>query len=228
MNATTVYNKPKAFSWSYSKLKNFRTCPKRHYHCDIARDVVEEESEELKYGNFVHKTLADYIGKGVPIPSMHQRQLQAWADKLKNGPGDTLVEQKYAITEDFQPCDWRARDAWYRGIGDVVKLHGPVALVVDWKTGKIVEDSVQLALMAQCLFVHYPQLQKIRSSFVWLKEDAETRQDFVREDMAKLWASLLPEVKTLQRAAEAQNFPAKPGGLCRRYCPVKACAHHGE
>ncbi len=104
---------------------------------------------------------------------------------------------------------------------------GQVALAIDWKTGKILEDGVQLALMAQCVFSHYPTVQKIRTEFIWLKEDATTRADFTRADMVKVWAGVLPRVQLLENAIKTANFPPKPGGLCRRFCPIVACPHHG-
>jgi hypothetical protein len=104
---------------------------------------------------------------------------------------------------------------------------GPVAVVLDWKTGKILEDGIQLALMAQCVFAHHPDIQKIRTEFVWLKEDATTRADFTREDMVKVWAGLMPRVQTLEDAHKSAHFPPKPGYLCRKWCPVDACPNHG-
>ena len=59
---------PKPFSWSYSRLKNFETCPKRHWHVDINKDAKEEDSEQLQWGNAVHKALADRIAKGTSLP----------------------------------------------------------------------------------------------------------------------------------------------------------------
>ncbi len=228
MAAVTTYQGKKSWSWSYSKIKNYKDCPKRYFHTSVQKDVVEEESEQLTYGNHVHKLLADAIAKGKPIPAPHDKTLQGWADKLRGGTGVTLVEQKYAITDDFQPTTYFAKDAWFRGIGDVVKVVGPVALIVDWKTGKILENSEQLALMAQCVFAHYPEVRKVRSEFIWLQYDATTREDFTREDMPGLWAGLLPRVKELQNAEEQKIFPPRPGGLCKRHCSVKQCPHWGE
>lgn len=226
MQVTTVRNKPKSFSWSYSKLKNFESCPKRHYHVDVAKDVKEEESEQLAYGNMLHKALAERIGKGIPLPSPFAA-MEVWAEKVSHPGGKILVEQKLAITKDFGPCDFFAKDAWFRGIGDVIKIIGPVALILDWKTGKIVEDSQQLALMAACVFAHHPEVQQVRSEFIWLKEDATTRADFKREDMPKVWAALWPRIEALEAAATTLTYPARPGFLCRKYCPVSACPHHG-
>lgn len=233
MAAVTTYQGKKPFAWSYSQLKSYNDCPKRFFHVNVQKDVIEERSEQLAYGDLVHKMLADAVGKGVPIPAPHAKDLQPWVDKVagvSNGQAQILVEQKFAITDDFRPTDygWKNKDAWYRGIGDVVKIAGPVALIIDWKTGKILENSEQLALMAQCVFTHFPQVMKVRSEFVWLQFGATTREDFTREDMPRVWAGLLPRVQALREARENNVFPPKPGGLCKRYCPVRACPHWGE
>lgn len=221
----TTRSKPKAFAWSYSKLKNFETCPKRYYNVDVAKIVKEEESEQLQYGNALHKALADAISGKADLPKPFSG-FQSWVDKVTRTSGQILVEQQLAIRQDLGPTEWFGKDAWYRGIADVIKIAGPVAVVLDWKTGKILEDGVQLALMAQCVFAHHPAIKKIRTEFVWLKEDATTRADFAREDMVKVWAGLLPRVKQLEDAHTGAMFPPKPGHLCRKWCPVTSCPHH--
>lgn len=225
----TSRSRPKEFAWSYTKLKNWRTCPKRYYEVDVAKTYKEsDDNEHLKYGNFVHEALANRINaEHTPLPPTI-RKFDKWATKILAGQHDTiLVEQQLAITESLRPTSWFGSEAWYRGVADVIKKSGPVALVIDWKTGKILEDGVQLALMAQCVFAHHPEVQHIRTEFIWLKEDATTRADFQRNDMAELWAKLLPEVNRLKIATEKNDFPPTPNGLCRKFCVVKSCPHHG-
>jgi hypothetical protein len=227
MEITTVRNKEKPFSWSYSKLKNFETCPKRHWHVDVARDVKEPEGEALMWGNVVHKALADRVEHGTPLPKT-MSEYESWASRILTGQGKILVEQKLAINKEFGPESWFSDSAWYRGIGDVIKVVGPVALIVDYKTGKIIEDGSQLALMAACVFAHHPEVQKVRSEFIWLKEDANTRADFTREGMVKVWRDMWPRIESLEYAHKTVSFPPKPGSLCKRWCPVNVCPHHGE
>jgi hypothetical protein len=221
--------KAKPFAWSYSRLKNYEACPKKHFHVDIKRDVKEEEGEALIWGNAVHKALADRLDPkkrtNLPVP---MQGYEHWCRKIEgNGEGTLLVEQQLAITKNYGATEWFGKDAWYRGIADVLKIVGPVALAVDWKTGKILEEPVQLALMACCVFAHHPEVQKVRAEYIWLKEDASSRAIISREDMPGLWASLWPRVSALEQAHETQNYPPLPGGLCRRYCPVKTCQHWG-
>jgi hypothetical protein len=224
----TTYNRPKAFAFSYSKLKNWRTCPKRFFHIDHKKDVKEPEGPELKWGNELHKAFAEHVAKGTPLPDT-MVQYQGILDRIKAFPGETFVEMQYCITKDFAPTEWKDwSGGWYRGIGDVVKIYNEFAYVGDYKTGKVTEDSEQLGLLAQCLFAHYPQLQAVRAEFIWLKEDAVTRATFRREEMPRFWAEIMPSIKGLQRAIETDDFPARPSGLCGRYCPVLQCGHNGR
>lgn len=227
MQVVTTRNKPKPFAWSYSRLKNFESCPKRHWHLDIQKDIKEEEGEALLWGNVVHKALADRVAKSVPLPKA-MADYEKWAERILTGGGNILVEQKLAITKDFAATSWFGDTAWYRGIGDVIKIVGPVALIVDYKTGKILEDGSQLALMAACVFAHHADVKKVRSEFVWLKEDATTRADFTRDDMTRVWRNLWPRIEALEHAHNTITYPPKPGALCKRWCPVTGCPHHGE
>lgn len=217
----------KEWSWSYSKLKNFEVCPKRMYEVDVAKNYQDSGGEALTWGNAVHDALAKALKNNTDLPA-EMKEYQYWIDRVRRGTGTLQVEQKYAITRQFQKTEYFAKDVWYRGIGDVIRLNDDVALIVDWKTGKVLEDSVQLMLMAQCLFSHFPQLKFVRSSFVWLKEDCETPELFSRQEVADQWVGLLDRVNGMEQAAKDMNYPPKPGRLCRSYCPVTSCPFHGK
>lgn len=236
--------RPKPFAWSYSRLKNFEACPKKHWEIDIVKNIKEPESEQLKWGGYVHKNLAAIIKNRIehkagciadvmPCP-VQLSPYMGWVNQIVAGDGDILVEQQLAIDADFNPTDWFSRpgkpEPWFRSIGDVVKIAGDIGLVADWKTGKILEDSQQLALMAAVLFAHYPQLKAVRSEFVWLKEgpDVSTREDFYRSDMPNMWRGLWPRIEALKVAHETTSYPPKPSGLCKRFCPVTSCPYHGK
>jgi hypothetical protein len=213
----------KEWSWSYSKLKNFEVCPKRMYEIDLCGNFKEDETSDgpLKRGGDVHKALAARLTKKTPLPK--DMDYEYWADRVERGTGRLLVEQKYAITRDFRPTTYFADDVWYRGIGDVVRIDEPVGLVLDWKTGKVIDDSVQLMLMAQCLFSHFPKLTHVRSSFIWLKEGCETPELLTRAEVAQQWVPLLPRVQAMEDAAKTMTYPLKPSGICNTYCRVSSC-----
>lgn len=217
----------KPFTWSFSKLKNFETCPLRHLEVDINKNFSDEGGEALVWGNEVHDAFHKCLRDGVPLPEA-MALYQKWIDRVRAGTGDLLVEQKYAITKDFQPTSYFAPNVWYRGIADVVRINDVVALAVDWKTGAIKVDSVQLMLMAQCLFSHFPALKVIQTKYVWLADDCETTETYTRNDVAGGWVGLLERVAELEHAWKSGDYPAKKSGLCYKYCPVLTCEHNGR
>jgi len=218
---------PKPFAWSFSRLKNFETCPLKYQQVDLVKAFKEAKSAELDWGDVVHKTLAGVLLKQLTLPE-EMKNYQKWIDKVNQLPGDLYVEQKYAINRQFKPTQYFADDVWFRGIGDVVKVAGTRGAILDWKTGQIKADSVQLMLMAQCLFSHFPQLSHVYTAFIWLKEDCNTAELFTRQDLADSWLGLYERVDALETATKTNNFPPKPSGLCRKHCPVTTCQYHGK
>ena len=219
----------KPFAWSFSRLRNYETCPRRHLEVDILKNFKEEGSEALMWGEQVHKAAELCIGKNEPLP-VGMPILQSWIDKIKSVPYDKVyVEQKLAITRDFTACGYYDKPCWFRTKADVLGITGPVALAIDWKTGKLVEESQQLALMAAAAFANFPKLQKIRTEFIWLKEgkDVSTREDFSRKDIVHIWRNIWPRIETLEQAYNTNTYPPKPGALCRKWCPVKSCEFNG-
>lgn len=227
---TVRYAAPrKAFSWSFSKLKNFEGCPLRMWEVDMngGRGKGPKKYDDatgnhhLIWGNEVHEAMAKRLAEKKPLPAT-MLDYEMFVKRIEDKEGELFVEQQYAITCEFKATAWFARDAWYRAKGDVVKKTDNVAYIGDWKTGRIEPDSIQLALMAGMVFSHYPDVHVVGAEYIWLKEHATTEEKFTRADMVKLWPSVLRRVATLEHAVNTNTFPATPGDNCR-WCPVKAC-----
>jgi hypothetical protein len=193
----------------------------------VQKNWPEEDSEQLIYGNRVHEAMAAAL-RGGSLPAEHQLY-QPWINKINRTAGELMVECKWGLTADFKPTPWMSSKVWLRAIADAVKLDKDVALVVDWKTGKSQNaDPVQLMLTSLVMFCHFPQLQCVRSDFVWLQEDDHTTQVLYRNEVADTWADILPRVKQLEQATDDNEFPPKPGRFCRSWCPVKSCEYWGK
>lgn len=217
----------KPFAWSYSKYKAYDVCPKRHYEVDIAKHFTDD-STQLQWGNEVHAALAKAALRTEPLPES-MVSYQHWIDQVITGSAAKIeVEQKYAMTKDFQPTSWFAPNVWFRGIADLLLINGSVALARDYKTGKMQHDSRQLMLMAQCIFVHKPEIKRIKTEFVWLKDNCVTPEFFNRDTIAREWPPLLPGIKAMEDAALTMTYPPKPGKLCARWCPVNSCPFWGK
>lgn len=228
-----MFNNSKPFAWSWSKLKNYRTCPKRHFEIDLAKNVKESESEALTWGNLVHKSMEDYIAKDKPLPTTVQRYHQ-WPDnvrKLQASGVDTRVEQNLAIGKDFTATGYFAADTWLRVKIDVAMIipQFKAAITIDWKTGGSVSPEFeQLALSAQAIFAHHPEVDEVGAIYVWFGHNTQTIKVYKRDDMVPLWNSLWAEIQDMENAYKTMTYPAKPSGLCKSYCPVTSCPYHGK
>lgn len=215
------------FSWSYSVLKNAETCLKRYAHYNVIKDVQEPETDQLREGNLLHKYFENRVKHGTPLPLGYKHHETLLA-KLIAAPGETYAEQKLAMTSSFTPTTFFGRGAWFRTVIDFTKINGATALVVDYKTGKVSEDVTQLQLMAATLFCHDPKLQRVKSALLFVNHGHVEPAEFVRDDLTEIWGEILPRVKLVERARAAQHYPPKPSGLCKKYCAVTSCPHHGR
>jgi hypothetical protein len=227
MSVTTGV-KAKPFSWSYSALNNFETCGKRYYHYSILKDIQEPEGEAIRHGKSVHAAFEARVAFGEKLPlgmGMHEPIL----GKLANAPGQVHAERKLAINAKFEPVAWFSPGAWFRQVIDYsnIRANG-VAIVIDYKTGKPKEDMTQLALSAATVFAHDPAVEQVRAALLFVGYDQIERAAFARERLTLLWSTILPRVAELERARAENDFPPRPGGLCRKYCGVKTCPFHGR
>ena len=218
---------PAGFAWSYSQLKNFETCPKRYYHYNVHKDVVEPETDQLREGNRLHKAFEDRVKDNVPLP-LGMGQHESLLARIINAPGAIYAEQKLALTSTFQPVSYFGRGVWFRTVIDCSKIDGTVARVFDWKTGKPAEDMTQLALMAATIFAAVPAVQRVKAGLVFVNHARVEPAEFVREGLTEIWSEILPRVRRVAQARRTQEYPPTPSGLCKRYCAVQSCPYHGR
>ena len=222
-------NKPVA--WSYSSLSAFETCPKRYYLTKVSKEVKEPQTEATLWGNQVHKALELRLTKRQALPSgmeTFEPLAQTIADKAKGGMLE--AEQKMALTKSFAPTTWFSKDVWVRGITDFTITKGDKVFIGDWKTGKPTPNSAQLMLTAAMTMHQKPYVNTVINAFVWLKTGSISHEVFTREDIPKIWQEFIPRVNRLESAMAESKWPARPSGLCRKWCPVgkKLCEHCGE
>lgn len=215
-----------SFSWSFSALEGYETCPSQYYHYYISKDV-QRSYESRGAGIDAHACLEARIKDDTPLPlelARHEPLLKTIID----APGQVYAEQKLALTSSFTPTGWFSKDTWLRVIIDATKVNGEVAAAIDWKTGKPKHDVTQLELIAAALFYHLPNLARVKSALVFLSHDIAVSRTFERSDLTGIWARLLPRVKKLEHARRTKEFPPTPNGLCRKWCAVTSCPFHGR
>jgi CRISPR/Cas system-associated exonuclease Cas4 (RecB family) len=209
---------------SYSALKMYENCPKRYYHQRITKEVKDTPGTATVYGERVHKQLEEYLkapATGLPEESV---ALQPLCDTLRQQAKDggmLLVEEEYTLTANITPTSWFAEDAWLRFKLDVLIIrNNNTAVVVDWKTGKRRPDFDQLEMFALAVFAHWPAVRKVKSMFIWTKENAIDQETYRIEHKDQMWTRLMTRINRVEKSLETDVWPAKPSGLCK-FCPCK-------
>lgn len=215
------------FSWSYSRLKNYETCPKRHYHYDIAKDITEPETFAMSEGHAVHKALELRISKNKSLP-LGMGQYEKTMKTLAGLPAEIYVEQKLALTRDFEPVAFFGSGVWFRTVADFCAVKGRNAAVIDYKTGRPQADMTQLQLLSATIMHHMPSVQSVQARLLFLNHDRSEKAEYTRDELPGIWGGILPRVRRLQKAVVDQEFPPRPNGLCVRYCAVTSCPYHGR
>lgn len=210
--------------WTYSQLDTFESCPRKFYRTKVLRDIVEPPTIHTKWGTDVHTAFENAITYGEALPDT-MSQWQTIANKIGKLPGDKLCEYKFSIDKAFEPVGWK--DAWSRGIADLVVIKDTHAVVMDYKTGKR-KLTEQLDLYAMYTYHHFPEVTKVTTGFVWLKEKKLDWNTTTREEIPVVWQKMLPRVAKLESAYERDKWPARTSGLCRGWCPVKDCEFYSE
>lgn len=131
-----------------------------------------------------------------------------------------MAETQIALDQGLQSTTWFAKNVWVRAILDLAVRHDTRSLIADYKSGKRKPNSDQLMLFAGVEFALRPEVETVRTAFIWLKDKTLDSETFTRKDVPMIWGHFLPKVERIQEAFEKDVWPAKPSGLCY-YCPAK-------
>ncbi len=215
--------------WSYSSLQAFETCPRRFYLTRIAKLASETQTQATLWGNEVHKALELAVA-GTQALGPKFVQYQSIVDRIRRAGGQKYTEQKFGLTNSFKPTTFFGKDVWVRGVLDLTIVTPKVAIVLDYKTGKVKTDGDQLKLFAATTFAQHPHVETVKTGYVWLAHDKTTTKDFRQEDATAIWQEFLPRVQRMEAAMESNKWLPNPSGLCREWCPVgkKLCDFCGK
>ena len=215
--------------WSYSRIKAFEQCPKQFYHLKVIKDYSEPATDAMSYGTAFHQAAEEYVRDSKALPDRFT-YAQSSLDSLKAKRGKKLCEVKMGLTENLAPCDFYAKDVWWRGIADLVILDSDIAWVVDYKTGKSAKyaDKGQLELMALAVFKHFPDVETVRAGLLFVVSKNLIKDTYPRDMMPVLWDKWLGNYKRMKTAHDSDTWNAHPSGLCKRHCVVLECVHNGS
>jgi hypothetical protein len=161
--------------------------------------------------------------------------MQPYLEKLKAIPGEKLCEHKMGVKREagrLVPCGFFDPGVWFRGVADLLILDHDKkeARVIDYKTGKNSRyaDTKQLALMASCVFIHFPDIERVRSGLLFVVSKDFIPVDYRVQHKFDIFAKLDNVLLQRETAYETGVFNPKQNFSCRQWCSVLECAHNGR
>lgn len=212
-------------SGSFSRIDAFRQCPKKFYELNVRKPkrVTFQQTDAQRHGERVHKILEDAI-HGKPVPFGYEKYGHL-AKAVLAVPGQTLTEVNLTVDRNGAPCgsmDWDR--AYIRARVDALKLNGSTAWAGDWKTGKRTFDELQMRITAGMVFVHYPDVERTATSYIFTEENSVDEPTiYRRDDLARIWREPLDWMARIQEASRTNHWPAQPrkhGPPFCAWCPV--------
>ena len=215
-------------AWSYSSIKTFDQCPKKYFHLKVAKDVQDTPGPEAIYGTQVHKAAEDYIKLGTPVPPKYG-VIKETVEALELFPGTKHTELRLGVSKadtGYAPTTFFGKDVWWRGIVDLLIINDNRAWIVDYKTGKNAKyaDMKQLDLMAGAIFVHYPEIEIIKSGLAYVASSEFPKKTHHKEHLEAYLSVFDPQLDQLEAALDNGIWNAKTSPLCG-WCPVRSCEH---
>ena len=197
----------------------------------MAKDVKDEGSEATIYGKELHKAAEDYIKDGTPIPPQFAF-IQDTVDALKKIPGEKHTEIELGVSNKggrLNPCGFYDKDAWYRGIADLLIVNGDEGYLVDYKSSKNAKyaDLKQLDLLAGAVFAHFPELKTLKSALIFVVSNEFVNKEHSSMHKMAYFEHVRFDLERLETALKTGVWNAVAGPLCG-WCPVKTCHNFRE
>lgn len=217
-------------AWSYSSLKQFKTCPRQYHEVRVLKKYPREENDTQRYGTALHLAAEEFVKDGKPLPPEFAF-LEPTLAALLRKRGRHLCEHKMGVRADGTACDFFAPDVWSRGVADLLIIDDEdmTAWVFDYKSGSDkYPDTDQLKLMALMVFAHFPVVRQVKGALLFVLKDTMAKYRASLEDVDAGWWYFRNDVAKLEAAHATGVWNPKQSGLCRKYCPVLDCEMNGK
>ena len=218
-------------AWSYSSLKTFQQCPKKYYHLKVAKDIKDDGSEATIYGQEIHKAAEDFVKDGTPIPEKFAF-IKPVVEALNRIEGEKHTEIQLGVANNggkLAPCGFFDKGVWYRGIADLLIINGDEGFLVDYKSSKNAKyaDLKQLDLLAAAVFLHYPEVTKLKSALLFVVSNEFVNKEHNSQHKLAYFEHVRYDLERLETAMKTGVWNAVSGPLCG-WCPVKTCHNYKE
>jgi hypothetical protein len=199
--------------WSYSRLSTWETCPAQYRYSYIEKlPGFRPESPAANRGTLLHEKADLYLKGEIKIypPEFQRVATHLMSLKAKKA----LSEEKLAAREDWSPCEYKDKDAYFRAIIDVLYMEGPVCNVEDHKTGQVYDShAIQLSDYVAIAAAHYPDAEEYRTRLIYVDQGIVTKPRITEADRVKPIRLMLDG--RIKNAEEDTIFPTRAGSHCK-------------
>ena len=240
------------FAISWSRLECAEQCPLQCYWKNFApkdqRVPFDSDNPHLTKGKLWHFWMENQLKGGTAVldkdltkhraawkelrdnPPENLSRFKPMLEAIRREPGHTYVEEQVTLTENYQKCGWFAKAAYWRTIYDLLKVRPDgSAISLDWKTGKVkARTTDQLRFSSAAAFLRYPEIQKIKTAYVWLEHDVPpTSVEYTRKELPGIMEEFEERVEVVKIMAEDNSWEPKPSDFNCKWCPCTPaqCKH---
>ena len=223
----------KFYPISYSGMKLYENCPYSFYRQKICEPKVKDTdlSPALERGIKIHKAMEDIVRKNKSIPAEYPQlvPIAGAIERLKKEVAGAKLEAERSlyIDREYKPVQYKNSfdnffNSFINAKVDLTITVGDFAIIKDYKTGKTKGDRAQLDMQAGCLFANAPDLNTIKSQFVYV--DTSSYSQPITHTRETVWTeSLTNRISEYQYGLENDIFPKKQSDFGCRFCPVTDC-----
>ena len=197
----------------------FTSCSKRLSDgvCELLASLGQRPLQSVTQQIGFGKQVTAYPVSFRPLHGLNPFQLPRKADRISQEWGNGQSATRIAVSVESIPSvptqciAVDSEDHTFLCTERMVPTHN---------TGKRRADQFQMQLFAAQVFQHFPEVQRVKTSLVWLKTMEMDTEHYERTDTNAIWADVLKRINRIHEAYEHANWPARPSGLCR-YCPAR-------
>ena len=215
-------------AWSMSRLDVYESCPYRAYLQYVERvptlPLVAPEGlgeHPLTRGLRVHEAAEKYVTEDVLLIDELQNFTTAFdlqRTAYRTRPGLCVVEEEWAVNDDWKATGWFSDDAWCRLKLDWGQVRDDEMDIVDYKTGKKYPPKhiQQGQLYALIGSIRFPQVKKVNVQF-WYLDSGDTLEQTYNNIQVQLFQDDFDRRARIMTSAT--EFPPRSSAYTCRFCP---------
>jgi ATP-dependent exoDNAse (exonuclease V) beta subunit len=200
--------------WSLTSVSTFEKCPRQYKYRYVDR-LPGKKSAAAQRGVDQHKIFEQFMKKEVEQLLPHHDYYESFLRHLRDM--ENYPEVKLAVRNDWSKCEWDDEQVWWRGVLDLLVFPSPdIAVIYDWKTGKIWPDhDDQKDLYSIVVAATFPDVREVRAVHVYIDLGKSRQRTYGLSDLLQMRSKWESRSRV---ALHSTEFIPNPSYSCR-FCP---------